>query len=62
MKELNVPVMDTFHATYLSESHYKHGDVMHYLPYLNEMLLDYFYKDDPSPSMTAPSMTAPLPA
>jgi hypothetical protein len=44
MKELNVPVLDVFEATYLSSDHHASGDCTHYTVPFNKLVLNYFYK------------------
>ena len=43
MKRLNVTYLDVYQATYLSADHTYIGDGRHYLPYLNTMILNWFY-------------------
>jgi hypothetical protein len=45
MKELNVPVLDVFEASYLSADQHAKSDAMHYLRGFNQLLLSYFYKE-----------------
>jgi hypothetical protein len=52
MKELNVPVLDVFEATYLSSdphpfrdtSNRSVGDALYYEVSFNKLILRYFYK------------------
>jgi hypothetical protein len=46
MKELNVPVMDVFEATYLSSDQHPAGDPLHYEAPFNKLILSYFYKSE----------------
>jgi hypothetical protein len=54
MKELNVPVLDVFEATYLSSDQHPFmdtrnrpvGDAVHYLAPFNKVILSYFYKSE----------------
>ena len=43
MKRLNVTYLDVYQATYLSADHTYIGDGRHYLPYLNTMIMNWFY-------------------
>jgi hypothetical protein len=43
MKELNVPVLDLYEATYLSASKLYPSDGRHYRPELNRLMLGWFY-------------------
>jgi hypothetical protein len=44
MKELNVPVLDVFEATYLSSDQHPPGDCAHYVTSFNKLILNYFYR------------------
>jgi hypothetical protein len=50
MKELNVPVLDVFEATYLSSDQHPYhnpgGDAVHYEEPFNKLILSYFYKSE----------------
>jgi hypothetical protein len=44
MKDLNVPVLDVYEATYLSSDQHAVGDSVHYEAPFNKLILSYFYK------------------
>jgi hypothetical protein len=44
MKELHVPVLDVFEATYLSSDQHPVGDAVHYDEPFNKLILSYFYR------------------
>jgi lysophospholipase L1-like esterase len=46
MKELNVPVLDLFEATYLSGDQHPVSDGVHYRVPFNKLILSYFYKSE----------------
>jgi hypothetical protein len=46
MKELNVPVLDVFEATYLSSDQQLIGDLVHYQAPFNKLILSYFYRSE----------------
>lgn len=45
MKELNVPVLDLYNATYLSAEQLQFADGRHFSPEFNKLMLNWFYKD-----------------
>jgi hypothetical protein len=44
MKELHVPVLDVFEASYLSADKHPYSDAMHYSKKFNKFILKSFYK------------------
>jgi hypothetical protein len=46
MKELTVPVLDVFEATYLSSDQHPVRDSVHYETRFNKLILSYFYKSE----------------
>ncbi len=48
MKELDVPFLDLWEVSYVSESWHKEGDAAHYKPDFNKYLLDFFYPESMS--------------
>jgi hypothetical protein len=46
MRELNVPVLDVFEATYLSSDQHPARDATHYQAPFNKLILSYFYKSE----------------
>jgi hypothetical protein len=46
MKELNVPVLDIFEATYLSGDQHPARDAVHYQRAFNKLISGYFYKSE----------------
>jgi hypothetical protein len=46
MKDLNVPVLDVYEATYLSSDQHAVGDSVHYEAPFNKLILSYFYRSE----------------
>jgi hypothetical protein len=44
MKELNVPVLNVFEASYLSADQHPFSDAIHYSTGFNKLILSSFYK------------------
>jgi hypothetical protein len=44
MKELNVPVLDIYEASYLSADQHPASDAIHYSRDFNKLILSSFYK------------------